>query len=202
MAGLPNIEAIGTYTAKEPFVLDPEAIYACEAIESLEALQLRGVNVFETHYSPYGLTQTDYVADVDADVKLITLISVTGHPTVTLPSSYLTGYPSKTTIPYSRLLLSVNLGLLPDTVDLASARSAVAEGVGDLLGITPEVQLHRLPLSGGVDYNAHVQLEASRVRQIRFRQSPSTQLSYWMNRVAELEAENERLAEALVSTQQ
>lgn len=201
MSGVPLIDAIGVYTVKDPFTLPNDAIYVCKAIESFEALTQRDVDVYNEYYVPNGLSETDYTRDRNANVKIVSLHSTTGQAPLTLPSSYIASFPAKSLVAYSDLVLSLGLGLVPDDVVLETLKQALAQDVKDILGIEPQVELHRLPLKGGVDFGTHQRLEKARAALMSYRPSYQAMQQYWASRIEALEADNSRLEEALINTQ-
>jgi hypothetical protein len=83
----PQINATGVYTVREPFTIANGIIYRCEGIIGFNALDNHGINVFDEYYEPNNLTMSEYVADKDADVNIITLISTNGGPKLNIPDS-------------------------------------------------------------------------------------------------------------------
>jgi len=201
MYPVPIIDALGTYTAKAPFIIEDGAIYISKAIEDFTALADRGIDVYSQYYQPNGLSEAQYAEDSTLGVKIVTLYSTTGHPTLYIPTSYILSFPSKSLVPYTDLVMSVSLGLIPDAVSLTLLESEIDQAVQDRLGVEPKIELHRLPLTGGVDYNTHVRLETLRASKMQFKPTPTAQLNHFIQRIAALEAEKARLEEALTATQ-
>ena len=201
MYPVPIIDALGTYTAKAPFVIEDGSIYISKAIEDFTALSDRGIDVYSQYYQPNGLSEAQYAEDAGLGVKIVTLYSTTGHPTLYIPTSYILSFPSKSLVPYTDLVMSVSLGLVPDAVSMSMLESDVDQAVQDRIGVVPKIKLHRLPLNGGVDYNTHVRLETLRAAKLQYKPTPTAQLNYFIQRISELEAEKLRLEEALITTQ-
>lgn len=184
----PQINATGVYTVREPFTIANGIIYRCEGIIGFNALDNHGINVFDEYYEPNNLTMSEYVADKDADVNIITLISTNGGPKLNIPDSYILTVPSVEIVPYARLILSVDLGLLPEDISLQSTIDEIKAVASDLIGVLPKVKAHRVSVEGGVDHDKHELLETNRRLAMRYR--------------ATAHAETRRLADVVASKDQ
>jgi hypothetical protein len=137
----PEVGMKGTLQALAPFntVVHPHIQYECMAVESLTSVLAAGENAYDLYYKPYGLTQAQYDADLAQRVKLITLQSFQGQY-LKVPSSYLSGLPDPSGVPYRMFGLSVALTALPSAVSLTTLKQDIADLVLSRLGVTCDVQ--------------------------------------------------------------
>jgi len=187
----PPINATGEYSLSAPFSTPSGAIYRCEAIQGFEALDQKNVDIFATYYEPHGLTSQDYENDRTNAINIITLISDV-EPTIYVPSSYIAGFPTTTNIPYSRLVMSIDLGVLPDGLDLTSVMSVIQSQCSEVIGQTATVDLHKVSIENSISESQHEQLEANRLAAIVERETPYAALQRLTNEIAAL---NTRIGE-------
>lgn len=157
----PRINATGAYELRSPFTIDSGIEYRCEAIEGFEKLEEQGINPFSEYYQPNGLLMSDYQDDKNNGINIITLMSENGA-TIHVPSSYIISYPTDTSVPYSNIVLSVDLGSLPEQRDLLDLQMLVKQAAEQVTGNTVTVNIHKRPIRGFVSYTESQQLEASR----------------------------------------
>lgn len=196
----PSINATGAYRVATPFTVDESAIYVAEAIDGFNALESRGIDVYAEFYQPHSIPQSRFNEDKAADINIITLISNTAA-TVFVPSSYITSFPNTGTIGYSQLIVSLDMGLLPDNLNMDSIFADVAQRIAANTGVTVNVQLHSLVTTDVVDYDKHQLLEAARLANLTFSESLASEN---IRLTSELESRNERitqLEEALIAAQ-
>ncbi len=165
---IPPIDTRGIYILKPPFdvSLQPATLYRCAAIRNFKDIENNGVNVFETYYVNRNISQADYEKDRRDGVKIITLITDAYAP-VYVPSSYIASYPDFGTRNYQRVVLSVDLGPLPDVLDLGFVKSKIAEDVHQSFGVKPVVNVAIAPMSGVVTTEQSDARETARQSAIR-----------------------------------
>lgn len=162
----PPINATGVYVLIAPFATVPGAIYRCEAIDGFESLEERNVNVFDTYYLPYGLNNAQFESDRVNGVNIVTIMS-DNQPTIFVPSSFIDKYPTTTNVPYSRVILSVDMGALPDGLSLQPAVDSIVQMVSEFMGIpNPGVRVNTVSVTETVSHSQHEQLELNRAARI------------------------------------
>lgn len=164
----PPLHAKGVYTLLTPWTSVSDSLYKCIAIREFADFTNRGESVFERFYNPKGLTQVEYQADLAADAHIVTLVSDTA-PTIYVPDTYISKFPDLTGVEYKRIVLSVLLGPLPDTVDLIHLKASLASAASDITGVDAEVTEHVVPYSGAISAEQHATLEAARQAAITNR---------------------------------
>mgnify|MGYP000654568572 CR=1 FL=1 len=191
----PGINATGVYVLYAPWVVEPGAIYRAEAIDGFESLESNDIDVYSRFYQAYedaGVTVTDYQRDRLNAINIITLMSDTAE-TIYVPSSFIKEFPRTVTVPYSRLILSVDLGLLPDGISLQTTIENIQSHVSELVGIPHSsngiavdksgllansmaavddsvkvpIMVHKVTLTNGIDHSTHERLENNRAERVR-----------------------------------
>lgn len=191
----PGINATGVYVLYTPWVVEAGAIYRAEAIDGFESLEANGVDVYARYYQAYedqGITIQDFQRDRLNAINIITLMSDTAE-TIYVPSSYIKEFPRSIAYPYSRVLLSVDLGLLPDGVSLQTTIENIQSHVSELVGIPHSangiaitkdglvenslaavddsvrvpIMVHKSSLTDGIDHSTHERLENNREHRIQ-----------------------------------
>lgn len=142
MAKVPQINSFGVYVLEPPFTI-AENNYRCSSIQLLSALDSNDVDVYTQIYAPKGLSSEIYTRDIADDVAIITLVS--DIDTVTVPSSYINEIPSELAVPTSVNVISLEVGLLPDNVDLSLLVTTLAQITESQVGNRPTVHTHRIP---------------------------------------------------------
>lgn len=189
---IPPIGTKGVYQLTSPFSdqLDATILYTCAAIRSFTDIGNQGGDVYARYYSVNNLTKDEYERDRKANVAIITLISDTTAP-IYVPSSHIASFPSSDAVPYSRVVLGVELGLLPDKLDLTFLQKAVAATVSDTIGVEPTVNVAVAASTGVVDNAKHLSLVANREAAINNRTTDHAKV---VSLQTELDSSKERIA--------
>lgn len=145
---IPSIGIRGVFTLLTPFEtrLLPQVSYSCIAVRRLADIVAAGGDPKAEYYTPNGLSDEQYNQDLVSSACIITLQA--GSASVEyIPSSYISGFPEIGGIPYTGLLLAMNIGAVPDSLDLSYVKQRLAELVLENLGIatTAEAVVASLP---------------------------------------------------------
>ncbi|WP_233874961.1 DUF7194 family protein [Paraburkholderia adhaesiva] len=134
----PNIGASGLWSLVAPFdqLISPNVAYSCVAVRLLSDIIAAGGDPFSLYYQPQGLTQNEYQNDVATGTAIVSL-QATGGNWVYVPNTYISQMPNANNIPYRGIVLGVNLGALPDSLDLTYVKSQVSAAVQDAIGVVP-----------------------------------------------------------------
>jgi hypothetical protein len=132
----PPLYMVGAITLAAPFTnaVVPNLPYKLISIRSLTEIIHNGQNPFEQYYQLFNVSEEKYNQDVLAGVSILTFQASSGT-LVEVPNSYLTSLPSAGGIPYTNYLVAVDLGLLPDSLDLAYFTSKVQQLAHDVMGM-------------------------------------------------------------------
>lgn len=186
----PPLNAAGVYTLIAPWATTENTTYTCIAIRSYQDLLQHGVDIVSTYYTPNGLGVTQYQADLAAGANLITLVSA-NQPTIYVPDTYIQAYPDLSNVAYSNVILSCQLGPLPDTLDLSYLMQQLAALVSDTIGIEPTVNMHVSPSTQVVTATQAASMETARQAAITNRTTDRAQV---LELQAQLAAANQLIA--------
>lgn len=139
---IPPIGTSGVWTLNAPFAtkLVAGAPYTLIGIRKLVDIVASGGDAEADYYTPNNLTPADYLSDVAADASILSLQDGSGD-IVYVPSTYMNNYPNIGGEQYRVLALGVNLGLVPDNLDLSNVVAKVASDIKDTIGIVSKVDV-------------------------------------------------------------
>lgn len=197
---LPTVGIRGKFTFRAPFDtrIGNDIVLECVAVREFSDVLAQGRDPFTYYYDIYDLEKSQYNEDVRSNRKLISLRAEDGGFFV-VPEHYILSYPPMTGVTYSSTALAVNLGALPDVMQLDHVRNTVERAVKDALGVTPEVKTVRFSKKEDVSYDEHLRLEASRLALIEDSRSDRAKLKEAEDIIRELRNENKMLSDLVVS---
>lgn len=161
---VPFVGMSGLYEIKAPytFALDASTEYTCVSVSSLAGLIADGRDPWVEFYEPNAGTKELYEDDLLHNRTVVTLQS--GYAEVfIIPNSALRGLPVDDGIRYSTVMLGVNLGALPEHLDLTELKTDIADLVKARLGV-PNIEIYEDTPSGSqiVSHENHRGIEAAR----------------------------------------
>ena len=134
----PQVGVKGVYNVLPPFALE-SSVYECTKIITVTALIKSGVNVYDTYFRPYQLSELEYKNYLDNNYRIVTLVGEGGDE-VTLPEFYISLIPLEGNILYGNIGLLVNLGELPIDTPLDILIQIIHDQVVDVIGVLPVVK--------------------------------------------------------------
>lgn len=145
----PAIYARGVFELDAPYaaLLVPNRSYTCVAIRGFRDIRAAGDDVFALYYQPRGVDLTRYQNDDAASASIVTLYSE-DQPMLHVPNSFIKSYPTTVTNGFSRVIMGVEIGLVPDDLPLDYLISEIQGKASELTGLTAEVTLHTAPYQG------------------------------------------------------
>lgn len=192
----PSVGVRGIYTLLAPFdtKLIPNVPYNCIAVRRLADIVAAGGDPKADYYTPNGLTDQNYADDVAANACIITLQADEAIVEY-VPSSYIASFPELGGVPYTQLLLAMNIGAIPDSMDLSYVKGRLADVVLENLGVTTEVKTVAASFPTVLSDVEHAALVAARqlivgtvtTDHAKFLEA-NTQLAAAQAKIAELEA--------------
>lgn len=186
---LPKVGTRGLWKTEDGFSLPVDVPLECVAVRSADDLYFQGTDLFAEIYQPAGLDRARYEADLERELYILTLHSNTGKRYY-VPNTTLVKFPDTNAVEYKRLVVSVDLGQLPNDVAVDHVVADMQQRAGDLVGTVTEAKLHTLDLSGVITQEEHEQLEAARLANI---EQSDTLLSKNIRLTEENDALRERL---------
>ena len=138
---IPTIGMKGLIKFKEPFDKDEfKKKYEVIAIRDLIDYYNNNEDPLNNIYLRYGLTQEDYDNDIKAKVPIITL-RTEGNKLTYVPANRILSLPQAYGVEYKQRVISVNLGMIPETISLNDIQVDIQDLVKDSLGIKPGVSV-------------------------------------------------------------
>lgn len=157
----PPMDIAGAFLLRTPFVADPAKSYTVTAHRSFAELIARSQDPLKLIYAPVGLTATAYVEDQLEGAIVIALRDSAGN-IMYVPDTYIDRYPGLGSVPYSRLVGVVDLGMWPNYRDLDDVMASLKTSCKANLGVDVEVTLARASTTNMVTEEQHTQLLAAR----------------------------------------
>lgn len=147
MAYVPSLNVRGLFNLSAPFasVLIANVPYTCVGVRQIADIVASGIDPFDEYYVPNALAEVDYLAQVAAGVVIVTL-QADEQTVVYVPSYYIVGAPEIGGHPYTQMLLAVDIGFVPDSLDLSYALTRLEEVALEYLGI-PNTTAHAVGVS-------------------------------------------------------
>jgi hypothetical protein len=174
----PNIGAAGLWTLTAPFaaLLAANTSYTCVAVRLLSDIVANGGDPFSLYYAPNQLTAAQYQSDVAAGASIVSL-QASGGQWIYLPNTYITQMPNQNNVAYTSIVLGVQLGPLPDSLDLTYVKTQVAHAVQDAIGVSnPSVKSLAVSAQSMISPTEHASLTSARNALIGKIGTPTSQL--------------------------
>jgi len=188
----PPVGVTGLFILRAPFVAVATVAYHTGADRTFEEMISRGLDPVKMVYEPVGLTDTEYQADVAAGAHVITLLSETQKP-LYVPDTYIESYPNMGVVPHSWVVLTVSMGMLPDSYDLTRAVNAVKRAVSDDTGVESDVTIATAPVTQAITQEQYVENTAARNAAIVNRSTDYTDKLALQAQVDQLKQQNQEL---------
>lgn len=170
----PPLGIRGRFSVITPFTgtVREDYVYEAVALRQFEDLLTLGIDIVQMFYTPYGLTATEYAEDLALDAVIVTLMDPQGVP-IYIPDTYISKYPDSGNVAYNRVVLAVDLGILPAYLDLTHCQQQVSGVVSDTVGLfgdrEPQTYVTVAPARGAITAEQHEIIEVNRVSSITNR---------------------------------
>lgn len=192
---LPLLGEKGRYFLKSPFQCKPDLLYECTRLCTLsEAIVDGALDVWRDVYEANGLSEAIYQSDVSNNIRLV-FLSHKKKDTLIVPQSYLEQTPDQNYVPYSQVILTVDLGLLPSSLQLPELKQALEAIAQTYCQTEIPVNEHRIDDGYFISFEEHLTLEIKRL-------GGQTMAPSLYQRLRSLETENEALSTALRELQE
>lgn len=164
---IPQLGVRGLYALLPPYntLLLPNIGYTCVAIRRLSDIIAVGGDPFVDYYEPFGLDDAAYKADVEAGIAIVSLQADASN-IARVPSSYISGFPNIGGVPYTTLALAINLGAVPDSLNLSAIKNKIAAVVLESVGIVSVVNTVAVSLPTLLNPTDAAVVEAARLARI------------------------------------
>lgn len=177
MALIPPIGTSGIYKLAAPFntLLQSNTSYRCDAVRRIADFLEVGLEPYEEFYQPNSLTRETYDQDVRNQVCIISLVSSGGH-WVYVPSTYILSYPDLNGVPYTVMVLGLELGAIPNYKDLTGLKQALSNLTRDTIGVVPTIKEVAISAVQKLSQSDHDALENARALSISNSQTDRAKL--------------------------
>jgi hypothetical protein len=157
----PLIGAIGLWTLTSPYTIQ-YINYTVTKLNLITSLVANGVDVYNSYYVPAGISKDVYQNDFNSNQSIVTLESENG-PTVNVPSSFISLAPVEPAVPYSHVVISVDLGDLPDSVVLDNLLNDLKTTADGNIGVSSICNIHTLVSSRMYSHSDSILAEEERI---------------------------------------
>lgn len=190
----PPLQAQGRYILVAPWTLNAAKLYTCVAVRSFEDIYKLGHDVYETYYVSRGMTNGTIVEgepfsfedEKKAKVNIVTLLS-SDNEVIYVPDTFIASFPDLSEVPYCHLVVSVDIGAVPDYLQLDYLKTQLSETVTQILGVAdPTVKEHRIPLDTNPTRLEHDALEVARTGAITIAETDKAKLIRQQTQIDEL----------------
>lgn len=200
----PNINTTGYFEVKAPFTIKPKVIYKVTAVRNFSELYISGIDVYSQFYKPHGLISGiefegapfDFAIEAKKEPVIVTLEG-RDDTVIYVPSTFILRIPQVTASQYSRIIMSTDLGALPDYVNLESIMVDVQELINKRCGINSTVKLFRGYTDTQPTPEEHAILEQSRLGNIATNENNYSQLVSQTIKVTGLETKIQLMTDIL-----
>lgn len=197
----PIMWARGPWELAEPWAtaLAADASYTCISIDGFQKVLTEGVDIFEAYYKPKGLTRDKYDTDRVNATSLVTLSS-DDHGQVIVPTTYITKAPTTVTSGFSRLVMGLEVGVLPDSLDLTYTIEEVKNLFTALTGLTDiQVQMFTAPITGNLTPEQAAMFEQNRLAAVENRKTFFSKVEDLQRQVNTLTEINKRYEQLIIA---
>ena len=139
---VPETGLKGSFTFLEPFNVDEyqNKILEVISVRRLNEMYANGDDPYNNIYVKNGLSQDDYIEDLQND-RPIVVLSAPGGVYYNIPSSKIDTIPTSTGVPYIRRVIAISLGSLPYDYSLETIRQDIEDIVREKLYLKTEAKI-------------------------------------------------------------
>lgn len=160
----------GAFLLRYPFTTQPDIEYTVTALRSFAEIRARDLDPLKLVYTPVNLDAGAMASDV-AEGAYIVVLSTKQGELIYVPDTYIESYPFMGSIPYSYLIVSYSLGMIPDNMDVELLKQVGASAISDYIGVEPTAFITRGEVSDIITEERHVQLTISREQAVKNRET-------------------------------
>ncbi|UKS72003.1 hypothetical protein MOA67_gp137 [Klebsiella phage KpLz-2_45] len=170
----PALGLKGKWSLIQPWTASQSLIYQCTAIRFFTEMVAEGIDIFNVYYSPKGLTESDYNADLSAGAAMCVLYSSSGS-VITVPDTYIETFPGIGMSNWGQVILSASLGPMRLDLDYSFLKEQMGNLISDTIGVVPEIYVDQLATIEAISTEEADAIEAARLSAITNRTSTYAQ---------------------------
>lgn len=149
--------------------------YTCVAVRLLSDIVAAGGDPKTEYYGLDGIDEDRYDTDLQAGVAIVTL-QAGEEEIVYVPSTFIDEHPDVNGHLYRQMMIAIDLGPVPDNLNLSALLTKLQEVVSDYLGVTATVTEASVSYPTVVDDETHLAIEAAREELKTVRKSDHARL--------------------------
>jgi len=160
---VPPINLTGTFKLKEPLasLINEKVLYTVDGIKSITSLIDDEIDVEKFIYKEQGLSSEEYKEHLMSKVPIVTLKSE-GNSLFNIPAIYFTYIPQITGKMFKNKAMIVNLGYIPNDIDLDFVTTEIYDLVLNLSGIKSDISIEDVSGNFIISYEEFDTFEAER----------------------------------------
>lgn len=169
---VPPINLTGTFKLKVPLnnLINEKVTYTVDSIKSIPSLLGDMIDVETLVYLEQGLTSEDYNNDLKNDVPIVTLKSE-GNALFNIPATYFSYMPQLNGKIFTNKALIINMGYIPDNIDLNFIKDELNDYILSITGITPDISIEEISGKLIVSYEEADTFESERLANITLKET-------------------------------
>ncbi|BDD79583.1 hypothetical protein [Burkholderia phage FLC9] len=180
---VPDVGNSGVWSLTAPYdaLINATASYKCLEVRQLQGIIAAGGDPYSLYYVPQegdtpGSLKDQYASDLSNGACIVTLQSSSGS-VVYVPTTFIASFPAGGGIAYHALMLAVDIGVLPEYVDLTFLKQQMANLVKTTVGL-PSVAITTVVVSPttNLSLDDHNRAEAARKANITNTVTPEAQV--------------------------
>lgn len=195
----PIMHARGKWELLDPFIqsIVADASYSCRAIRDFHDVLNEGIDIFKAYYEPKGIAQSKYDTDLVNATSLVTLHS-DDYGEVIVPTTYIKVAPTTVSSGFNRMVLGVDIGVLPDTLDISYLAAEIKGLVSSLTGLDSVVTTYTAPITGTMTPEQAEMFEQNRKAAVANRTTFYAKVESLQNQLNAMTAIKERYEQIII----
>lgn len=189
MYQIPAIGTKGVYSLLAPFTTDDGEVYECVAVRTISAYLAAGEDPVAEIYTPFKLSEDDYLEDAKVDMQIITLRNDKGY-SFYVPARYISKYPIQDGIDYASYVIQLYMPPVPVGLNTTELESELKDIVAFRLGIEVETDKVQTSDVRSIDRTISDTISAERLSKT---QGASTQYAQIVMLQQTIEAQKARI---------
>jgi hypothetical protein len=123
-------------------IIRSDVEYKVTGVRSIKDIIADGIDVKQLVYLNQGLTEDEYKQDLEDDVPIVTLQSPS-NDIYNIPASKIISIPDYTGVKYTERTIAINLGQLPDKLDLDFIIPDINDLIKSRIGVEPKTKVFK-----------------------------------------------------------
>ena len=188
MKNTPYVGLKGVFGVNTPYVLDATKTWTVIAVRSFDDVYKQGEDVYTSYYEPFSISNGVFNSDKAEQANIVTFKSNEGVH-VYIPDTFITTMPTADTVDYTHRVVMVDLGSLPNTVDLEYLETEMANVASGFLGVEANCEVCVVSEPGVITAEEHATILAARQALVNDSETIYMKLNRTKDELAKANAE-------------